>query len=77
MTSLWKAGEIWLGCYAFLCADISFKGGLFHQHPGIIFKNLDVLKVEMIGKSTDVQLEFKNISTNHNIVYEDKYEVCY
>jgi hypothetical protein len=64
MTSLWKAEEIWLGCYAFLCADINFKGGLFHQHPGIIFKFLDILKAESIANSTDAQIRTKKKNLN-------------
>lgn len=57
MTSLWRTKEIWLGCCTFLCADTNFKGGVFYQHPRIIFKISDVLEAERITKSTNAQIK--------------------
>lgn len=57
MTSLRRAKEICPSCCTFLWADTDFKGGLFHQHPGIIFKFSDVLEAERITNSTDTQIK--------------------
>ena len=48
---------MWLGCYAFLCADISFKGGLFYQHPGVLIKFSDILQVEGLANSVDAHIK--------------------
>ena len=59
MTLLWKDGETWLGCCAFFCADISFKGGLFYEHSGIIHTFSDMLKVEGIVNPINAQIKIK------------------